>query len=46
VNSSRGIIFAYQQEPYATRYGEARFAEAARAAAEQMAEELSKALKG
>jgi orotidine-5'-phosphate decarboxylase len=46
VNSSRGIIFAYQQEPYAKRYGEAGFAAAARAAAEQMAKELSKALGG
>jgi len=46
VNSSRGIIFAYQREPYATRYGEARFAEAARAAAEDMASELRRALGG
>jgi orotidine-5'-phosphate decarboxylase len=46
VNSSRGIIFAYKQEPYAARYGEARFAEAARAAAEDMASELSRALGG
>jgi orotidine-5'-phosphate decarboxylase len=46
VNSSRGIIFACKQEPYASRFGEARFAEAARAAAEDMAAELRKALGG
>ncbi|MCW8133916.1 MAG: orotidine-5'-phosphate decarboxylase [Planctomycetota bacterium] len=45
VNSSRGIIFAYKQDPYASRFGESRFAEAARAAAEKMAEELNAALK-
>ena len=35
VNSSRGIIAAYQQEKYA-KYGEANFAEASRAAVEDM----------
>lgn len=45
VNSSRGIIFAYKQEPYASQYGEAKFAEAARAATIKMAEELNAAIK-
>ena len=40
VNSSRGIIFACRQEPYATRFGEAHFADAARAATEAMIGEL------
>lgn len=45
VNSSRGIIFAYRSEPYRSTYGEARFAEAARAATEDMAQDLRKVLK-
>src|SRR5205085_199683 len=44
VNNSRGIIFAYKHEPYAKEFGEERFAEAARAAAEKMAAELKTAL--
>ena len=44
VNASRSIIFAYKQEPYASQFGEAKFAEAARAATEQMAKELNAAL--
>jgi orotidine-5'-phosphate decarboxylase len=40
VNSSRGIIFAYQQPPYSQQYGEKDFAGAARAAVLKMAEEL------
>jgi len=45
VNSSRGLIFAYREEPYASRFGEAKFAEAARAAAADMAEALCNALR-
>ncbi len=41
VNSSRGVIFAYDREPYQSRFGEARWqeavAEAARDAASQLA---------
>ncbi len=44
VNSSRGIIFAYEQDAYAERYGEAKFAEAAAAAAKQMRDEINEAL--
>ena len=44
VNASRSIIFAYKQEPYASEFGEARYAEAARAAARKMAGELNAAL--
>ena len=43
VNSSRGIICAYKQEKYA-EYGEARFAEAARAAVIDMREDINSAL--
>lgn len=39
VNSSRGIIAAYKQEKYA-KYGEAAFAEASRAAVEDMAADI------
>ncbi|MBI3828355.1 MAG: orotidine-5'-phosphate decarboxylase [Planctomycetes bacterium] len=45
VNASRGIIFAFKQEPYASQFGEAKFAEAARAAAQKMAAELNAALR-
>ncbi|MCZ7644823.1 MAG: orotidine-5'-phosphate decarboxylase [Planctomycetota bacterium] len=45
VNSSRGIVFACKEQPYAKDFGEARFAEAARAAAEKMASDLNAALK-
>jgi orotidine-5'-phosphate decarboxylase len=43
VNSSRGIIAAYQKEAYA-RFGEEGFAEAARAAAVDMIEDLREAI--
>lgn len=44
VNNSRGIIFAYKQEPYSKSHGERDFAGAARAAALKMAGELKDAL--
>ncbi len=43
VNSSRGIIAAYQQEKYA-RYGEEGYADAARAAVVDMREDIAQAL--
>ena len=43
VNSSRGIIAAYKQEKYA-KYGEEAFAEASRAAVEDMAADIKGAL--
>ena len=43
VNSSRGIIAAYQQEKYA-KFGEANFAEASRAAVEDMVADIAGAL--
>lgn len=43
VNSSRGIIAAYQQEKYAA-YGSEHFAEASRAAVEDMREDIASAL--
>lgn len=43
VNSSRGIIAAYQQEAYA-RYGEAAFDEAARQAVIDMREDINRAM--
>ena len=43
VNSSRGIIAAYQQEKYA-QYGEAGYADAARAAVIDMREDIAQAL--
>lgn len=43
VNSSRGIIAAYQQEKYA-KYGEENFAEASRAAVIDMKEDIAAAL--
>ncbi len=43
VNSSRGIIAAYQQEKYA-QYGEANYADASRAAVLDMREDISGAL--
>ncbi len=45
VNSSRGIIAAYQQEKYA-KYGEKCFGEAARAAVEEMRDDIVSALHG
>lgn len=44
VNSSRGIIAAYKQEKYA-KYGEKAFAEASRAAVEDMAADIRGALR-
>jgi orotidine-5'-phosphate decarboxylase len=44
VNNSRGLIFAYKQEPYAKQFGEADYGGAARAATVRMAEELGRAL--
>ena len=44
VNSSRGICYAYEREPYASRLGEERFDEAARAAAQDMRDEINAAL--
>ena len=43
VNSSRGIIAAYKQEKYAN-YGEEAFADASRAAVEDMAADIRGAL--
>ena len=43
VNSSRGIIAAYQQEQY-TEYGEENFADASRAAVLAMKEDIAQAL--
>jgi orotidine-5'-phosphate decarboxylase len=43
VNSSRGIIAAYQQEKY-VKYGEEHFAEASRAAVLDMKEDIAQAL--
>ncbi len=45
VNSSRGIIAAYQQEKYA-KFGEKCFGEAARAAVEDMRDDIASALEG
>ena len=44
VNSSRGIIAAYQQKEYA-KYGAEHFAEASRAAVIAMREDIAEALK-
>ena len=44
VNSSRAIIAAYKQEKYA-QFGPEHFADASRAAVEDMTEEISNALK-
>lgn len=40
VNNSRGIIFAHAEEPYKTRFGEARWQDAVRAATEEMIADL------
>lgn len=45
INSSRGIIAAYQQEQYA-HFGEAGYADAARAAVLAMREDIAQALSG
>jgi orotidine-5'-phosphate decarboxylase len=44
VNASRSIIFAYRSEPYATQYGAAAYAAAARAATLRMTQEIQHAL--
>ena len=44
VNASRSICFAYQREPYASRYGAAGYGLAARAATQQMCVEIQRAL--
>jgi len=44
VNASRSICYAYQREPYASRYGAAGYGAAARAATQQMRRELQRAL--
>lgn len=46
VNSSRGVIFAFGKEPYATDYGEARWEEAVRQAARDMRADLAGAVPG
>jgi len=43
VNSSRGIIFAWQREPYASSHGEERWRDAVRTAAADMQERLWRA---
>ena len=43
INSSRGIIAAYQQEQYA-QYGEKNYADASRAAVIAMREDIAEAL--
>ena len=45
VSSSRGAIYAFREEPYASRHGEAGFAQATREVALQMAEDLNAALR-
>jgi orotidine-5'-phosphate decarboxylase len=45
VNASRSILFAYRTPPYATRYGAAAYAAAARVATQQMIAELRHALR-
>jgi orotidine-5'-phosphate decarboxylase len=40
VNNSRGIIFAYQQKPYAERYGSTNWQQAVEAATKDMIEQL------
>lgn len=44
VNSSRGIIYAFDSEPYAERYGQDRFDLAAAAAAEDMRRSINEAI--
>ena len=40
VNSSRGIIFAWEREPYRTEFGAGRWREAVAAAAAEMRRQL------
>jgi orotidine-5'-phosphate decarboxylase len=44
VNASRSIIFAYRSDSYATRYGAAAYAAAARQATLRMTQEIQRAL--
>jgi orotidine-5'-phosphate decarboxylase len=44
VNSSRGIIFAYKEDPYREHYAEGEFARAAAAAARDMRDDINRAL--
>lgn len=44
VNSSRGIIAAYQKEPYAARFGSEAYADASREAVLDMKKDIEKAL--
>ena len=41
VNSSRGVIFAWQRKPYAEEFGEQRWEEAVTAAAKEMVRDLA-----
>lgn len=43
INASRSIIFAWRTEPYASRYGEARYGAAAREAAQRMGDDIRNA---
>lgn len=42
VNASRSVIFAWRQEPYKSRFGEARWTDAVRASAETMRAEIER----
>ncbi|MFW6038347.1 MAG: orotidine-5'-phosphate decarboxylase [Candidatus Saliniplasma sp.] len=44
VNSSRGIIFAYEREPYSEKFGDKNFAKASRQAALDMKKDIRKSL--
>lgn len=44
INASRSICFAYQRQPYASRYGAAGYGAAARAATQQMCLEIQRVL--
>ena len=44
VNASRSIIFAYRSKSYASQYSPDAYAEAARAATQQMIQEIQQAL--
>lgn len=46
VNSSRGIIYAFEREPYADRFGPDEFDRAAAEAARQMRRALNEAIEG
>jgi orotidine-5'-phosphate decarboxylase len=44
VNAARSILFAYRTAPYTAQYGPDAYAAAARAATQQMLQELQQAL--